>query len=60
MNTVTVIEVRTSPHLHVPRSVDTIMRNVVYALLPICAYAVWLFGHQRAGSAGRPLPRRAY
>lgn len=43
MNT-TVIEVRTSPHLHAPRSVDMIMRNVVYALLPLCAYSVWLFG----------------
>jgi len=40
----TVIEIRTSPHLHADRSVDMIMRNVVYALLPICAYAVWLFG----------------
>lgn len=39
-----VIELRTSPHLHVSRSVETIMRNVVYALLPICAYSVWLFG----------------
>src|SRR5579864_2976733 len=43
MNT-TVIEVRTSPHLHAPRSVDMIMRNVVYALLPLCLYSVWLFG----------------
>jgi len=42
--TTTVIEVRTSPHLHAPRSVDMIMRNVVYALLPLCAYSVWLFG----------------
>lgn len=40
----TVIEVRTSPHLHAPRSVDMIMRNVVYALVPLCAYSVWLFG----------------
>jgi electron transport complex protein RnfD len=40
----TVIEVRTSPHLHSGHSVDSIMRNVVYALLPICAYSVWLFG----------------
>jgi electron transport complex protein RnfD len=40
----TVIEVRTSPHLHTGHSVDQIMRNVIYALLPICAYAVWLFG----------------
>lgn len=43
MNT-SVIEVRTSPHLHAPRAVDMIMRNVVYAILPLCAYSVWLFG----------------
>ncbi len=42
--TTTVIEVRTSPHVHAPRSVDLIMRQVVYAMLPICAYSVWLFG----------------
>jgi len=40
----TVIEVRTAPHLHSGRSVDQIMRNVVYALLPMCLYSVWLFG----------------
>lgn len=40
----TVIEVRTSPHLHADRTVDMIMRNVVYAMLPICLYSVWLFG----------------
>jgi electron transport complex protein RnfD len=39
-----VIELRTSPHVHGPLSVEKIMRNVVYALLPVCAYAVWLFG----------------
>lgn len=39
-----VIELRTSPHLHKPISVQMIMRNVVYALVPICAYSVWLFG----------------
>lgn len=39
-----VIELRTSPHLHSARSVGMIMRNVVYALLPISAYAVWVFG----------------
>src|SRR5438270_5678010 len=45
MTTVTpIIELRTSPHMHVERSVDTIMRNVVYAMLPICAYSIWLFG----------------
>lgn len=40
----TIIEVRTSPHLHSQRSVDEIMRSVVYAMLPMCLYAVWLFG----------------
>ncbi|MDE3197968.1 MAG: RnfABCDGE type electron transport complex subunit D [Acidobacteriota bacterium] len=39
-----VIEIRTSPHVHSGRSVVQIMSNVVYALLPICAYSVWLFG----------------
>lgn len=39
-----VIELRTSPHIHGALSVEKIMRNVVFALLPICAYAVWLFG----------------
>jgi len=39
-----VIEIRTAPHVHSGRSVESIMRNVVYALLPICCYSVWLFG----------------
>ena len=39
-----VIQVRTSPHVHAPRSVDMIMRNVIYALLPIAVYGVLLFG----------------
>jgi electron transport complex protein RnfD len=39
-----VIELTTSPHLHTDRSVQMIMGNVVFALLPICAYAIWLFG----------------
>lgn len=38
------IQLRTSPHFHTSRSVPMIMRNVVYALLPICAFSVWLFG----------------
>ncbi|MEZ5355655.1 MAG: RnfABCDGE type electron transport complex subunit D [Bryobacteraceae bacterium] len=38
------LELRTSPHLHTQRSVVSIMRNVVLALLPVCAYSVWLFG----------------
>lgn len=39
-----VIQIRTAPHVHSGRSVQKIMRNVVYALLPLCCYAVWLFG----------------
>lgn len=38
------IEIRTSPHLKRTISVDRIMRNVVFALLPICAFAVFQFG----------------
>jgi Na+-translocating ferredoxin:NAD+ oxidoreductase subunit D len=38
------IEIRTSPHLKRALSVDRIMRNVVFALLPICAFAVFQFG----------------
>ncbi len=40
----TIIEIRTAPHVHSDRSVENIMRNVVYALLPICCCSVWLFG----------------
>lgn len=35
---------RTSPHLRQAPSVSTIMRNVVFALLPIAAWSVWQFG----------------
>ncbi len=38
------VEIRTSPHLKRAVSVEQIMRNVVLALLPICAFAVWQFG----------------
>lgn len=38
------IELRTSPHTYAGASVEQIMRNVVYALLPLCAYGVYLFG----------------
>ncbi len=38
------LEIRTSPHLKSPIQTDTIMRNVVYALLPVAAFAVYLFG----------------
>jgi len=38
------LAIETSPHLASGASVDTIMRNVVYALLPVTAFAVYLFG----------------
>jgi electron transport complex protein RnfD len=34
----------TSPHLRVAPPVNVIMRNVVYALLPICAFSFYQFG----------------
>ena len=37
-------ELRSSPHLKQNITVDQIMRNVVYALLPVCGYAVYAFG----------------
>ncbi len=38
------LEIRTSPHVLSGYSVDTIMFNVVLALLPASAFAVWAFG----------------
>ena len=38
------VEIKTSPHLKKTLSVDQIMRNVVYALLPVCFLSVYLFG----------------
>ncbi len=38
------LELRTSPHLHAPLHVRVIMRNVVYALLPIVLFAIYAFG----------------
>ena len=38
------IDIRTSPFIRKAPSIAEIMRNVVYALLPIAAYAVWQFG----------------
>jgi len=38
------LEVRASPHVHSGRDVPTIMRHVVYALLPVCAFSVWQYG----------------
>jgi len=39
-----VLEIRSSPHIASGHSVDTIMFNVVMALLPAAAFAVYLFG----------------
>ncbi|MEW8632189.1 MAG: RnfABCDGE type electron transport complex subunit D [Candidatus Thiodiazotropha sp.] len=38
------IELRTSPHAHAGGDVVKIMRNVVYALIPISLFTVWQFG----------------
>jgi Na+-translocating ferredoxin:NAD+ oxidoreductase subunit D len=38
------VEIRTSPHAKRALGVEDIMRNVVYALLPIAAFAVFAFG----------------
>lgn len=39
-----VVEIRTSPHIHSSPTVPQIMRNVIYALLPLVAFAVYQFG----------------
>lgn len=39
-----ILEIDTSPHIATGASVESIMRNVVYALLPACAFAVYVFG----------------
>ena len=38
------LNIDTSPHIRSGTSVDIIMRNVVYALLPVCVFAVYVFG----------------
>jgi len=38
------IELRTSPHLKQRVTTEQIMRNVIYALLPVAAFAVYAFG----------------
>jgi len=38
------IILRTSPHLKQAVTVEQIMRNVVYALLPVCLFAIYAFG----------------
>ncbi|WP_455367113.1 RnfABCDGE type electron transport complex subunit D [Kaarinaea lacus] len=38
------LDINSSPHIKSGASVDTIMRNVVYALLPVTAFAIYSFG----------------
>jgi electron transport complex protein RnfD len=38
------LNIDTSPHIRSGTSVDVIMRNVVYALVPVCVFAVYVFG----------------
>jgi electron transport complex protein RnfD len=37
-------ELRSSPHLKQSVTVAQIMRNVVFALIPVCAYSIYAFG----------------
>ncbi len=39
-----ILEIGSSPHITGGDSVEVIMRNVVLAMLPVCAYAVFAFG----------------
>jgi electron transport complex protein RnfD len=48
----TTLELRSAPLLHTPRTVEQIMRHVVYALLPLCAFAVYAFGLSAAALIG--------
>jgi len=38
------IEIRSAPHIKTPISVETIMRHVVWSMLPICAFFVYQYG----------------
>jgi len=38
------IEIRSAPHIKGPKSVEQIMRHVVWSLLPICAFYVYQYG----------------
>lgn len=41
---VTRLELRTTPHVKAGRTVEQIMRAVLLALAPVCAFAVWQYG----------------
>ena len=38
------LQIATSPHIASGASVETIMRHVVWALLPVCLFAIYSFG----------------
>ncbi len=38
------VEIRPAPHIKSERSVEKLMRHVVYSLLPICAFFVYQYG----------------
>lgn len=38
------IEIRSAPHIKGPKSVEQIMRHVVWSLVPICAFYVFQYG----------------
>jgi len=38
------IEIRSAPHIKGPKSVEQIMRHVVWSLLPICAFYIYQYG----------------
>lgn len=40
----TTLELRAAPHAHGGPGVEQIMRQVVYAILPLCAFSVYQFG----------------
>ncbi len=42
------LDIGSSPHITSGDSVEVIMRNVVYALAPVCAFAVYSFGSAAA------------
>jgi electron transport complex protein RnfD len=50
VSSATKIEIRSGPHIKGPRSVEQIMANVVWSLLPICGFFVYQYGISAAAS----------